>query len=73
MTYSTHVIYPHVDIRKTMEMKTLTRLHVSGTCHKKKQLYITNARSQLLYLIITLNNISKTTQKKITKNKKTKH
>ena len=72
MTYSTHGISPQVGTRKAMAMKTLTGLQrFRNLSEKKKKLYITIERPQLLHPIIPLNNISKLHAKKKKKKKKT--
>ena len=69
MTYSTHGISSQVEIRKAMAMKTLTRLQRFRNLSekKKRKLYLTIVRPQLLYPIIPLNSISKTAHKKLQK------
>ena len=67
MTYSTHGMSPQVEIRKTMAMKTLTRIQRFRNLSEKnkRKLYLTIVRPQLLYPIIPLNTISKTAHKKL--------
>ena len=69
MTYSTHSISPQVEIRKSMAMKTLTRLQLFRNLSEKnkRKLYLTIVRPQLLCPIIPLNSISKTAHKKLHK------